>query len=636
MTSALPPSAPKSDSDRGQPSAAHAREQFERILASPFFRANTQRRTLFRFLVEEALGGRADRLKGFTIAVAVFGRDETFDAQADPVVRLEARRLRRDLDGYYANAGSRDPIRISIPKGAYAPLFERQEPQRLSSPPLQPSSDLETGVDAVADSAIPVTRHATAAAVLPPTTAQVAGAVSGEATGRRSHLPVFPLLLSITILIAAVGAWLWNQRLHQNSESATALPQERGPSVIVLPFEPLSAHEDDRFFASGITYQLITDLMRLADFKLYSVPASLRQNAAADPADVGRSLAVAYVIKGSVRSDARHVRVGAQLVDAKTGQVLWSETYDRELTPDKLLGVQEDLAAELATRLAHPYGEIPKAVTTRFHKERPQTLFAYECILQAYTYRSTFSRELYAPTRACLEQAVRLDPAYADAFALLGWLHLDAARYRFVPEGEAAGEMEQARIFAERAVTLAPKHPVSLQALAAVSYYRGEFDKAERLQRDALALNPHDPETAAQLGWRLAFRGRWEEGLGYLRQAIARSLSPPAWYYTSLAMHAYLRGNYAEALVEAEQTRITFSGIGLALYAMTQAALGNQDEAKKALDEMAARVPHFASDPAGALRIHHIDEPIIDRLVDGLRKAGWKEPVAPRTAAGPG
>ena len=376
--------------------------------------------------------------------------------------------------------------------------------------------------------------------------------------------------------------------------------------------------------------------MRFADFKLYSVPASLRQNAAADLADVGRSLAVAYVIKGSVRSDAGLVRVSAQLVDAKTGQVLWSETYDRGLTPDSLLGVQEDLAGQLATRLAQPYGVIREVVTARFHKKRPQTLFAYECVLRAYTYRSTFSRDLYAPTRACLEQAVRLDPEYAEAFALLGWLHLDAARYRFVPESDASAEMDQARIFAERAAALAPKQPVSLQALAAVSYYRGEFDRAEKLQREALALNPNDPEALAQLGWRLAFRGRWDEGLGYLRRAIERSPAPPAWYHTSLAMHAYLEGNYTEALVEAEQTRITFSGIDLALYAMTQAALGNQDEAEKGLDEMAARVPHFARDPAAALRIHHIDEPIIDRLVDGLRKAGWKEPNAPAATGGKG
>ena len=627
MTSAVRSSSLKYDNGRWQPSAVDVRDQLERMLASPFFRANPQRRALFRYSVEEELGGRADRLKGFTIAVAVFGRDETFDAQADPVVRLEARRLRRDLDGYYANAGSGDPIRISIPKGAYVPLFEWQDAGGISIPRIELPDDPVTQDGLAVDGVMPDTAINANTQDLPTAATEIAGTAPSEVAGRSMRRPA--LLLAMALILVAIGAWLWNQRLHHNAETASAPPQQRGATLIVLPFEPLSAHDDDRFLAAGMTQQLITDLMRFGGLKLYSAPASFRQSPTPDPWNVGRDLSVAYVVKGSLRSGGGTVRLSALLINSGSGQVLWSETYDRPLTSDNLLDVQESLAANIATRLAQPYGEISRAFTTRFHKERPQTLFAYECVLRAYTYRSTFSRELYAPTRACLEQAVRVDPEYAEAFALLGWLHLDAARYRFVPESEAAGEMEQARSLAEHAITLAPKQPLSLQALAAVSYYREDFDKAEMLQREALALNPYDPETAAQLGWRLAFRGRWDEGLAYLRQAVARSLSPPAWYYTSLAMHAYLQGNYAEALVEAEQTRVTFSGIGLALYAMTQGALGNRDEANKALDEMAARVPHFARDPAAALRIHHIDEPVIDRLVDGLRKAGWTEPAAP-------
>ncbi|MGZ9083915.1 MAG: tetratricopeptide repeat protein [Rhodoplanes sp.] len=162
-------------------------------------------------------------------------------------------------------------------------------------------------------------------------------------------------------------------------------------------------------------------------------------------------------------------------------------------------------------------------------------------------------------------------------------------------------------------------------------YYRGEYDKAERIQREALALNPNDPETLAQLGCRLAFRGRWQEGLGYLARAMDRSISPPAWYHTSFAMHAYLEGKYAEALAYAAKSRPSDSGIGLSLYATTQAAMGDEGEARKALDELAARVPYFLRDPAGAYRVHHIDESIIERLVDGCaRPAGKNRTRRPR------
>ena len=148
-----------------------------------------------------------------------------------------------------------------------------------------------------------------------------------------------------------------------------------------------------------MTQQLITDLMRFDAFKLYSVPSSFRQNANADPVDLGRSLAVAYVVKGSVRSSGEKVRVSTQLFDGKTGQVLWSETYDGELTPGNMLSVQDDLSNQIATRLGQPYGIVRSVAAERFRKDRPQTMFAYECVLRAYAYRRLQPRALCANPR---------------------------------------------------------------------------------------------------------------------------------------------------------------------------------------------------------------------------------------------
>jgi hypothetical protein len=109
--------------DDRQPSHRVVRAQLERILASAEFVPPDRLKSLLRFVVEETLAGRAERLKAYTIAVHVFGRDEDFDPQSDPVVRMEAGKLRRRLERYYLGAGGRDPIRIEIPKGTYAPTF---------------------------------------------------------------------------------------------------------------------------------------------------------------------------------------------------------------------------------------------------------------------------------------------------------------------------------------------------------------------------------------------------------------------------------------------------------------------------------------------------------------------------------
>jgi adenylate cyclase len=99
------------------------RRQLERILASPEFHATDKMRAFLRFVVDEKLAGRTHRLKGYTVAVEVFGRAKDFDATNDPIVRIQAGRLRRALERYYLVAGDRDPILIDIPKGGYVPRF---------------------------------------------------------------------------------------------------------------------------------------------------------------------------------------------------------------------------------------------------------------------------------------------------------------------------------------------------------------------------------------------------------------------------------------------------------------------------------------------------------------------------------
>ena len=107
-----------------KPTPEAIRAQLERILQSTEFRGSDKQRKFLSFVVEETLAGRALQLKGYTIAVSVYGRKENFDPQVDPIVRVEAGRLRRALEHYYLTAGKNDPVRLEIPKGAYVPIFQ--------------------------------------------------------------------------------------------------------------------------------------------------------------------------------------------------------------------------------------------------------------------------------------------------------------------------------------------------------------------------------------------------------------------------------------------------------------------------------------------------------------------------------
>ena len=125
--------------DRQQePSQQAVREALTRILASPDFDATDRLRNFLTYVVEETLQGRPSRIKGYNIATSVFGRDESFDAQVDSIVRIVAGRLRRSIEHYYLTSGRAEAVRIRIPKGSYVPVFESVgEEQPVAMPPME-------------------------------------------------------------------------------------------------------------------------------------------------------------------------------------------------------------------------------------------------------------------------------------------------------------------------------------------------------------------------------------------------------------------------------------------------------------------------------------------------------------------
>jgi TolB-like protein/tetratricopeptide (TPR) repeat protein len=570
------------------------RAELERILSSPHFQASEKRRAFLRFIVEETLSGRAERLKGYTVAIDVFGRDEGFDSQADPVVRLEARRLRRDLDSYYVDSSNQDAVRISIPKGTYVPHFRWQE---VTQPRAVSSGEQATSSDE------------------PP-----ANGFSGATNLITRIVCAHPLNLLIATLLAtvvAIAAVDW--ALMAGKELPPSVSNAREPSVVVLPFEALSSTDDIRYLARGISQELVANLMRFPGFRLYTLPVSFKNDDAAEPAKLGRELGVAYVVSGSVNANGKEIRVATQTIEANSGRVLWSQTYDRPLVPEALIDVQKDLAGEIATVLGQPYGVVTSDLNNQLTTPAVSNMQSYVCVLRAYGYRRNFSRQEFEPVLGCLKDAVRRDPNYSDAWAMLSWLHVDAGRIGYAGY-DTQDEYKKALLAASKAVQLEPNSILALKVLGAVYHYMGRYDDSERVTREALTINPDDPGTLAQLGWRLAIRGKFDKGIPLIKRAIARTVNPPGWYYHLVAIDLYRKGEYKQMREVAERADPDNSGVSQMLIAIANGELGNRDAARDALKKMSEHKP-FASDPAGFMRRHGAIDEIVASLMAGLKKA---------------
>src|SRR3954453_14948109 len=390
------------------------------------------------------------------------------------------------------------------------------------------------------------------------------------------------------------------------------------PAVLVLPLEA-AGDEDSRLLASGLTGELITTLMRFDALQVFAGVPPDQGGAEPPPAAAGAS---AYVVAGRVGREPGRIRATVRLTDRASGRVLWSGSYDRALTTGDIFDLEAELAAAIAGHLAQPYGVIPEAAAKGLGEGRPDSLTAYDCVQRALAYRQTFAKNLYPSVRSCLEQAVGSDPGYADAWALLAFPHLDPARYELAEPAARPGEMAAGVEAALRAVALAPDRVRPWQALAGLHFTGGEYDEAERVQRRAIALNPDNPESLAQLGWRLVARGRWDEGATYLRDAVDRSVRVPVWYYSTLASALYLKGDVAGALGAAELGKGDCCGIGYAMLAIAEAAAGHPAEARADLDAALRQAPLLGRDPRAFWANYRRSVEVIDRLEAGLARAG--------------
>ena len=592
-----------------------ARVQLARILSSGAFDASERNRRFLRYVVEQTLGGRGHRIKAYDVAVTVFGRDDSFDPQSDPIVRIEASRLRRSLERYYLLAGQGDPIRIEIPKGGYVPMFR---PQGEGERPPVPDQQTATSPDDASANGEQVT---------PPREGSPA-----PLEGTPPEKPFMPqawprpllggllALLVIGLVASALGWQPWAGR----GQPLAGPPVQSRPSLMVVPFEDLSGRPRD-YFAEGVAQEVLSSLIRFKEFVVFDARTSF-EAAQEEPLELGRRLGADYIVTGTVRRDAGRVRVSSQLVKLATGASIWAATYDEELAVDRLFEIQDGIAASVAATVAQPYGVVYRDARDQLQRHHPDSLSAYECLLQAYAYRRRIAPGPHATARSCLEEAVVREPDYADALAMLAMIYVDEFRWGFNPRPDQYDPLDTALGMAQRAVDTAPDDALAWLALFETNFFRGDLELAIAAGEQAIALNPNNPELKALVGMRLAHAGQWERGVGMLEEALTMNPAPPGWYYFGLSVNELRQRDDEAALDWAEKIDMPSFFWTHGLLAAIYGQLNRPDEASGAARRLLELYPDFESRALIELGRQHFEPAVLSRIVDGLRKAGLKIP----------
>jgi TolB-like protein len=281
MVSAPPTPTPSDEADLEGVRLAAAR-----VLSSSEFRNSERVSRFLRFAVERTLTGESAALKEYRIGVEVFGRSAAFDPRLDPVVRLEARRVRLKLERYYESEGVQDPIRINMPKGGYGVTFSIR-------------------------SAEPVERC---------TTPEKPPVVVAPAPQQRPRWAQW--IGSAAVLLAVLGAVslpfnLWRPQTISAGRAT--------PSVAVLPFLNLTGKASQDYLSDGIADDLTSTLARIPGIRVVARTSAFQfKGKAGDVRQIGKQLSVSSLVEGSVQSAGDTLTVNVQMVRVADGYQIWS------------------------------------------------------------------------------------------------------------------------------------------------------------------------------------------------------------------------------------------------------------------------------------------------------------------------
>ncbi|ASY63510.1 Adenylate cyclase [Sinorhizobium sojae CCBAU 05684] len=429
---------------------------------------------------------------------------------------------------------------------------------------------------------------------------------------------------------APVRVWRWQPKGTSSPVAETTLaddrpvPDQKRPSIAVLPFANLSSVDGQEHFSDGFSEELIATLARCRWLRVVARNSSFTyKGTAVDVRKVAADLGVKYVIEGSVRRSGNRIRITAQLLSGETGMLLWAERYDRMV--DDVFVVQDEIAGQITGTIQPELGIIEFAAL-RGHTAAD--LGAWNIYLKGLWHLYKFNLDDLKIAKQLFERAIELEPGFAQAHARLAYVHIQLGWYG--PLGERAERIGDAVAHAERAIALDNRESAAHLALGRALALNGQPELGINHLRNALRLDASFAQGHFALGQALCYVERPEEGIAEIKEAFRLSpRDPHLWtFHNMLAIAYYQSGRLDEATAAARaslrQENVTFWPA--MVLAATLGAQGPTGEAREAVSNLLRWRPALTTATARA-EFYFGDRPampeqFVERFVGDLRRAG--------------
>jgi adenylate cyclase len=406
--------------------------------------------------------------------------------------------------------------------------------------------------------------------------------------------------------------------IPSSSSQAQDLTLPDKPSIVVLPFDNMSAEPGQDYLADGIVEAITAALSCIRSFFVIARSSAFTyKGRATDARQIGKELGVAYLLEGSVQKAGNRLRIIVQLIETEGGAHVWSSRFDGTL--DEFFDLEDRITEQVAGAL-QPSVRI--AEIERARRKRPQDLSSYDYTMRAMPHVWALEKEESAKALELLEKALAIDPQYPLALSLAGWCHAQRSVYNWADD--IAGSQAMARSLAERAAEMSGDDPIILAILGAVHTFVRNYGTARVLLERAVTLDPNAAWAWSRLGWLENYADQPQKAIGKFERALRLSPIDPMNFnnYVGIGSAHEVAQEYDEAatfyrraLQERPNARWIYRNLASSL-----SGAGRVEEARQAYAEMMRNYPDLTVSKFKQAMV--FSPAALNRMAENLRKLG--------------